>query len=245
VTLFYNPGPTAPDQHLQANGPNSFNHRYAQHNFDYSNLASAFDFCPVTINNFINPKSHQLNQLLGFINHNEKALDPLFMDLIPWHSANFQGVDLARFNIPNVLNEFRTSILLPAAMNARNTALTNYANNIQSESNKIVFLAIGALYTTAGLLNSVGFQNVTNHIPAAPNHLLINNPNCLEIQPDVRMSVWHMSGDQLVHDSEKLGTKHLNGAKIFIINLWNKNIGMNIPCNQHVSNTLQHVLSNI
>ena len=65
VVLFYNPGPSGPDQLLGNLAPGSFHRNYLAHRRNYFSMSSAFCFCTGTINRFINPKTNQLNNLLG------------------------------------------------------------------------------------------------------------------------------------------------------------------------------------
>lgn len=240
VVLFYNPGPQGPDQHISARGANTFYSNFILEGSSYYSLSTNLNFCLNTIYSFWNPKNNQLNNLLNFIPRNSTELRPLFMDIIPWHSPNFTGLLNARFTLPDTVDEFKSKVIIPAVLIATNSLITNYTNSLSRSNNKIVVLAIGALYSNGQYLSQIGFEDITNTIP---NHNAYNMVNQrIVTETGARIAIWHISGGALNTQKNK-DLNELDNKDIYIINMWTQNIGMNIPAN--IQDTFQHILQNL
>jgi hypothetical protein len=241
VVLFYNPGPSGEDQLLSASGPGTFHDNYVASGSNYYNLSRNLKFCNGTINRFWNPKNNQLSNLFEELEFKKEDLKPLFLDMVPWHSDKFSGLNMARYNLPNCMIEVKKNVIVPAALNAENSAISRYANQLTNSSNKIVLFAVGAQYSN-NFLNPLGFSDITNTIPVMIPHTVQNN-NAIQINGgSSKMKVWKMIGDNLNLELTDEFTG-LNNKEIYIINMWTANIGMDIP--RDASHTLDHVLKNI
>jgi hypothetical protein len=240
VVLFYNPGPQGIDQHINSRGPDTFYDKFIANGHSYCSLSTHLNFCSNTINNFWNPKNVQLNNLLNFIPFNSHELKPLFMDIIPWHSPSFKGLLNARFTLPNTIDEFKSKVIIPATFIAKNSLITRYVNSLPSKTNKIVLLAIGALYSNGLYLNQIGFNNITNTIPAHIGHVMINQR--IITGNNSKITIWHITGNHLKSELND-NISELSNKNIYIINLWTPNIGMNIPGAIQV--TFNHILQNL
>jgi hypothetical protein len=238
VVLFYNPGPQVNEQSINARGNGTFYNNYYNCNNNYYNLSSELLFCDVTINRFLVPKMQQLNNLFQFIPHS-LDIKPLFMDLIPWHSNKFSSLHQGRFCQPQTLSEFKTNVILPAVLNAKNSFVTDYINSISNNKNKIILFAIGALYTNQNYLHSIGFNNITANIPNHQAH--VNNNNIIVAGNNSKITIWHINSNKLLNDHSKLA--FLANKEIYIINMWTPNIGMNIP--QNITMTMEHIFNNL
>jgi|GEM_PF-5796458 len=104
VVLFYNPGGYSDGQMLGSKLLNSFHQKYLAHGSSYYHLSMAFDFCTRTVNGFILPKTNQVNTLMSFMVTVPENVQPIFMDIIPWHSAKFIGLNKVRFALPNTIS---------------------------------------------------------------------------------------------------------------------------------------------
>jgi len=239
VVLFYNPGPHNFSQSILNHAANSFHDNYIINGSNYFNLSSNLNFVNNTINGFWIPKNNQLLNLfscMDFINNNYK---PLFMDLIPWHSNNFNGLNFSRFILPNTLIEFKNNVLLPAILNANNSVVSRFLNSIHNSNNKIVFFAVGAKYSNNNYLNSIGFNDITPNIPNHNNHIL--KGNTLVVGNNSRLRVWKINSNLLIKNNDNL--EDLLHKEIILINLWTTNVGMNIPSN--ICPTINHIFNNI
>jgi hypothetical protein len=254
VVLFFNPGEAGVDQlHGNLSSADTFNSKYNFHHNNYFDLASNFNFCRATVKGFIIPKTRQLNRVLDFIN-NISEKKPLFMDLIPWHSENFNGLDLPRFSIPNSIVQAKKMVLIPAIMNALNTEITAYAN--QFSKNKIVLLCVGAKYSKESILSTIGFKDITTSIQLINNpfpnltppnlpHTILNSNNDISADSISKIKIWKINGCDFIksieldHDTET----NISNKEIIIINVWNMARSMDIP--QNIGPTLDHILRNI
>ncbi len=60
------------------------------------------------------------------------------MDLVPWHSDKFDGLDFNRFTDLAIIEEAKEKVFLPAILNAINSRITQHANI--NKNNKVIFL---------------------------------------------------------------------------------------------------------
>jgi|688.fasta_scaffold438426_1 hypothetical protein len=229
VVLLYNPGPPDPLQNYHNHLPGSFKDILTHHK-SYYELSKNLHFCINTIIGFIIPKTRQLNNLLSGIGVQLKEdCKPLFMDIVPWHSNIFNGFN-HNFNTIDTLNEFRKNVILPAILNAKNTVFNDFLN--KKSSDKIVFFAVGAIYSRGLLLQRIGFNciNVTFPFALAPN-----------------VSVWKINTNDLKIDfiEENQDLNEIKDKEVFIINIWTPNIGMNIPVNDNICNCISEIICNL
>ena len=239
VILFYNPGPQIQEQHINSRGNGTFYDNYLKNELSYKRMSANLEFCDITINRFWKPKLDQLNDLLGFLNLNNNNLLPFFMDLIPWHSARFNGIYMNRFTRNDTLIEFKLNVIIPAILNAKNSLVTRFVNDIPGNRNKIVFFAVGAQYSNNNILSSIGFEDNTSFIPQNNDHILINNT--LVAGNNSRIKVWKINSTIFNRNIDII--KDIVDSEIYLINLWTPNVGMNIPRN--ISSTIFHILHNI
>jgi hypothetical protein len=162
------------------------------------------------------------------------------MDIIPWHSPNFRGLFKARFSLPNTIDEFKSKVIIPAALIAKKSLITRYVNSLPGKTNKIVLVAVGALYSNNLYLNQIGFNNITNTIPAHIGHVILNQR--IITGNNSKITIWHISGNHL---KGKLNDdiSDLSSRDVYIINMWTPNIGMNIP--SAIQITFNHILQNL
>jgi hypothetical protein len=239
VVLFYNPGPQKPEQHINARGIGTFYNNYLDNDSNYFQLSSNLDFCDVTINGFWNIKINQLDDLLNFLIIENNKPQPLFLDLIPWHSQNFSGINMVRFVRIETLKEFKRNVIFPAIFNAKNTLVSNYVNQFSSSTNKIVFFAVGARYSNNNILSAIGFSDFTNFIPEHPEHTLVNGT--IISGNNSKIKIWKSNAD--LFDVNISNIENITNSEVYILNLWTPNVGMNIPRN--ISETIRHIFHNI
>lgn len=241
VVLFYNPGPSGDDQLLSNNGPGTFHENYKKAGYNYFELSSNLQFCNGTINRFWNPKNNQLINLFEDLSFEKPELNPLFLDLVPWHSDKFNGVEISRYNLPNCIDELKRNVFLPAILNAQNSAISHYLNKVTNSTSKIVMFAVGAKYSRDGYLSSIGFNDITDTIPQLAPHTIIQGNDIRINGSSSKMKIWKLEGGTLT--IEGLNISDLQNKEIFIINMWTANVGMDIP--RGSSETLKHVLMNL
>jgi hypothetical protein len=254
VVLFFNPGDGGVDQlHGNVSSANTFCSKYNQHQNNYFDLARNYNFCRTTVNSFIIPKTRQLNVALSFI-HNISDKKPLFMDLIPWHSKNFNGLDLPRFSNPNTIAQAKKMVFIPAILNAMNTEITAYLSKFSK--NKIVLICVGAKYSKESILSTIGFKDITSNIRlvnnpfpnlAPPNlpYTILSSNNDIIVDSISKMKIWKVSGSEFVKDIEldQESVGNISSKEIIVINVWNMMRSMDIP--QNIGLTLDHILQNI
>ncbi len=241
VCLFYNPGPQGADQHITARGTGTFYNNYAMCGNNYNMLSSTLSFCVGTINRFWIPKTNQLLNLFNCLNFKKEDLNPLFIDLIPWHSNTFKDIDFNRFATANTLQEVKNNVLIPAILNANNSSISHYLNSINKTNNKIVLFAIGAKYSRNNYLTSLGFQDITSTIPNNLPNTVIVNGDIHANGPNKIVKIWKIKINNLI--SQNIDLHHIKDKEVYIINLWTRNVGMNIP--QGICDTLDHILNTI
>jgi len=243
VVLFFNPGAAGVNQLLGNIGLNTFHSNYLTCGSNYYNLSTRLMFLNVTINKFWKPKSMQIQNLLNCIIPDSINYEPLFMDLIPWHSTNFNGLVNNRFILPSTLAEAKQMIFLPAIFNAANSKVSEYVNTLNESKNKIVLFCVGSLYSRQNYLRQIGFKDITNTIPGIFPHTIIQNNVIHAFTNSKILKVWKISGGDLLENEEIKETNEIKEKEIIIINLWTKNVGMNIPKN--ICQTIKHILHNI
>ena len=247
VVLFYNPGPHGHDQlHFSLN-PGSFLHTNYLTVFagNYYNLSASYGFCAGTVGGFITPKTNQLNAMLGFIPAFTES-KPLFMDLVPWHSNKFKGLNPTRLTI-DVNKEIWEKVLIPAVLNARNTSVTKYLN--RGGKKIIVLLAVGAKYSRDGWLTLLGFNDITHLIPNFhPNTIIIpRGTGCDIVTPNGTIKIWQISTKEVANKFDEFSSvmipnELIDYEQIIIINQWTKHRDMNI-LGWKSQMSLQHILS--
>ena len=244
VVLFYNPGPSGPDQLLGNLAPGSFHSNYLAHGENYFSMSSAFRFCSGTINKFIKPKTNQLNNLIGCMDEIPLNLNPLFMDLLPWHSDKFQGFIRKRFIDPGTKNEVWENMMFTAILNAKNTSVTHYVNTLKNGGSKIVLFCIGSYYQH--VLTAIGFDDITHLIPIALPHAFFSKPGVISAYTDnKRIKVWRLNSSDLnsrIKDSDCTEdlSENLAGSDVYIINMWTTVRSMDIP--QKICPVISHIL---
>jgi hypothetical protein len=243
VVLFYNPGGYSDIQVLGNMLPNSFHQKYLAHGSHYYHLSAAFDFCTGTVNRFIIPKTSQVNNLIGCMVMVPQNVQPLFMDMIPWHSNGFIGVDKIRFALPGTIVEARKRVLLPAIFNAENSLLTHYLNSLQNGRGKTVLLSVGANYSRH-FLPALGFHDVTRLIPDNPPVSVVNGGgDILAFLPFKKVKVWKINTSEVIDSFDEMEIT-LQNREIFVINAWySTGRTMNIPID--ICPTIAHILNHI
>lgn len=256
VVLFYNPGPMHKDQLRYAS---EFLAKYESNNCNYNELSSNFCFVGRTIKDFITPKTKQINSLLSDIRVQDTV--PLFMDLIPWHSTKFKGIDVHRYSHENTLKEAKEMVFIPAILNAVNTDISQYVNTLKNScnKNKIILFAIGAKYSSDELLELLGFKDITNRIqlmnnpfpnlnpPENLHYTLLSSKGEISIDLKSKIRIWSVMGSEFIKgfDSEELQLSGINNKEIFIINTWTLQQDMNIPHDNYCNLTLKHILQTL
>lgn len=241
VCLFYNPGPQKDDQLITARGAGTFYDNYIESGNNYNLLSCNLLFVPVTINTFWTPKINQLLNLFQCLNFKKDELKPLILDLIPWHSDKFTGVNNGRFITIDTIQELKKNVFIPAILNANNSRISHYLNSIKKTNNKIVLFAIGAKYSRNNYLTSLGFQDITFTIPINLPNIVIVNGDIHANGPNRIVKVWKIDSNNLIPQNEDL--QQIKNKEIYVINLWTKNVGMNIP--RDICATLDHILNTI
>lgn len=243
VVLFYNPGGYSYAQLLGSMLPNSFHQKYLVHGSSYFNLSSALDFCVGTVNGFIVPKTNQVCNLMGCMVTVPDNVRPLFMDMIPWHSNGFIGMNHFRFAHPDIIADVRKKVLLPAIFNAENSLLTHYLNSLHNGRGKTILLSVGAKYSRH-FLPTLGFHDVTRLIPDNPPVSVVDGiGDILACLPFKKVKVWKISTSDIVDTSDEVEISSHN-REIFIINVWySTGRTMNIPID--ICPTIQHILTHI
>lgn len=232
VVLFYNPGPSGDDQLYNNTSAGSFLTNYTKCGNNYSQLSSKLLFCAPTINSFWNTKNKQLLNLFHDLDVEIEGVSPFFLDLIPWHSNRFSGVDKVRISSPETKKEIINNVILPAACIAKNSVITRFYNDLHCSDNGIIIFAVGSLYSkysNGSFLSVIGFKDITSNLINSSGIIGCNNEIRIikENKQKGTFKIWHKNSDDLeYHDA--IETK-LKGQDIFIINMWTPNIGMNIP----------------
>ena len=249
VVLFFNPGKAGDDQLLTRTGPNTFHSHYISHKMNYQSLASSFDFCKGTVDKFIKTKTNQLNNLLGCILPKTSENDPLlFMDLIPWHSDTFNGIDNNRFNLPDTISEVKKKFIIPAILNAENTLITQYLQSLRNGTNKIVIFSVGAKYSRDGILQKTGFTDITKTIPVFLPYTIITSNEDICIDCKAKAKVWKANGTDITRNLNLDSrfddmVEKISHKEIFVINMWTKAQSMDIPKN--ICSTINHIMLHI
>lgn len=248
VVLFYNPGPQDELQHILSRGEGTFFDNYRLNDFNYSSLSRNLNFCLNTINSFWSPKTKQLSNLLSFLTYNKNDFQPFFMDLIPWHSKNFNGVDSDRFTLSNTLLELKLNVIIPAILNAKNSLVTDYLNKTLEGKRKIVLFAVGAKYSNQNYLQYCGFDDISTSIPQMLPHVSLVNNVIQAGWPSKRLKIWKLNDNRffsnilIENQDQELGLD-LEKDDVYIVNIWNTNVGMNIP--QGISDSMKHILDSL
>ena len=254
VILFFNPGPAGNDQlHGNLTTPNTFNHKYNLCRNNYFNLSSTNNFCSGTYNRFIRPKTNQINSVLSFV-PNISEYNPLFMDIVPWHSDNFDGLDSNRFNIPATLREAKIMVFLPAILNALNTKITQYAKKFNEK--KIILFCVGSKYSKENILSSIGFNDITTTIQLINNpfpninppnlpYTILNSNGDISVDSKSKIKVWSITGSKILDDIDvdQETRLTLNDKEIVILNVWNMARSMDIP--QNIGPTIENIIQQI
>jgi len=243
VVLFYNPGGFSNAQSHGSALPDSIHQKYLAHGSSYYHLSAAFNFCFGTVNGFITPKTNQVNTLIGCLVTVSENVRPLFIDIIPWHSTKFIGLNNVRFTLPDTTSDVRKKVLLPAILNAENSLLTRYLNSLQSGGGKTVLLSVGAKYSRH-FLPKLGFQDVTRLIPDNPPVSVVNDiGDIVAFLPYKKVKVWKINTSDIVDSTDEVDTSLLN-REIIIINVWySTGRTMNIPID--ICPTIQHILTHV
>jgi hypothetical protein len=260
VVLFYNPGKPGPPQRYDSTAHNSLMVKYTNNGCSYSSMASKLDFIEDTVNKFWEPQKSRLKKVL-FDSGVELDDDPFFMDLIPWHSANFK-IDQSKFKDNDVKNQALQNVLLPAILLAKNSRLNQIGVH---NKNRIAFFCIGAKYSNENILSVLGFTDYTDKIELINNaphppavqiyrpHLpktILTSKKTICHDGSANIKVWRADFNDLVRDADvnEWGCETIKSLKkvrsyIVIINVWNNQSNMNIPNNIGV--VVNEILSQI
>jgi hypothetical protein len=254
VILFFNPGAPGNDQLLgNFKTVDTFNNKYIACGCNYFHLSSSGNFCDNTIKRFIKPKTKQLNSILSFV-PNISNYEPLFMDLVPWHSDKFDGLDFGRFTEPATIEEIKKNVFIPAILNAINTSITHHANKVAD--NKIIVFCVGAKYSKEHILSSVGFNDITSTIQLINNpfpsfspqtlpYTMLNSNGDISVDSKSKIKVWKSIGSNIIDNVEVDENTRviLNNKEIVVFNIWNMARSMDIPLN--IGPTIENIIQQL
>ena len=254
VVLFFNPGPPNDDQLLgNLKSLDTFNNKYITCKNKYVDLSSSGNFCKGTVDGFIKPKTKQLNSILSFI-PNISDSKALFMDIIPWHSDRFDGLDFGRFTEPATIEEIKKNVFIPAILNAINTSITHHANKVTD--NKIIVFCVGAKYSKEHILSSIGFNDITSTIQLINNpfpsfrpqtlpYTMLNSNGDISVDSKSKIKVWKSIGLNIIDNVELDEDTRviLNNKEIVVFNIWNMARSMDIPLN--IGPTIENIIQQL